>query len=299
MKKIPSQLPIFIEVAKTLNFSQAAKQLGISTPAVSKAITKLEESLAVKLFHRSSHSLSLTAIGVQFHEKIMPMLVDIDGAISSIQQLNDEPSGAIKVNLPNTALATDILLPHIISFSEKYQKVTIDLRLNDQDVDLISNGFDIGIGTSINQDSRLIAKKLFASRVGLYASPNYQQKHGLPRSPLELEQHNCIPIRSISSGKIRSMPLYDGNEELAITPKGTITVDSFSAAKELLLNGVGIACLADWTIRNEMLSGEVVPVLKEYWGQQVSVYLYFSSLKYMPSSTRLFIEHMSRADFKL
>lgn len=297
MKSIPSQLPIFIEVAKEKSFSAAARNLGISTPAVSKAINKLESQWKLKLFHRSSHSLSLTSVGHTLAMELEPAVEGIFSAIATSQEINSQLSGVIKVNLPGTSLGVDVFLPCIMAFSEINPSVEFDLHFNDASVDLVANGFDIGIGTYINQDSRLIAKRLFSSQIGLYASRKYAEKHGLPQTFADLKHHQCLPIRSIESGKIRSVKLYDGDQEYLFTPQGIVTVDSFIAAKSMLCADWGIVGVGEWMIQTELEKEDVVPVLQEYWGPSIPVYLYFSSREYLPQSVRAFIDFLSGSLF--
>ncbi len=296
MKSLPSQLPIFIEVAKEQNFSAAARNLGISTPAVSKAINKLEDEWKLKLFHRSSHSLSLTSVGKALLIELQPAVDTIFSAISSSQESNKELTGTIKINLPSTSLGVDTILPHIMAFNELYPSVQFDLHFSDARVDLVANGFDIGIGTDINQDSRLIARRLFASNIGLYASKRFVDTNGAPKTPEELNGFRCLPIRSLETGKVRSISLHHQDEAVLFTPQGDITVDSFIAAKSMLMANWGIVGLAEWMIQKELKSGEVVPILESYWGPQLPVYLYFTSRDYMPQSVRAFIDYLSEVD---
>ncbi|QYK07002.1 LysR family transcriptional regulator [Shewanella zhangzhouensis] len=293
MKSLPSQLPILIEVAKEQSFSAAARNLGISAPAVSKAINKLEDEWKLKLFHRSSHSLSLTSAGRQLVANLEPAVMSIFSAIDSCKETNLQLAGTIKVNLPGTALGVDTILPHLMAFNYKHPDVQLNLYFSDASVDLISHGFDLGIGTSINQDSRLIAKRLFHSNIGLYASKLFVEKYGVPNTIEQLVDFRCLPVRSIETGKFRSINLYDGDKEHLITPQGSITVDSFIAAKTLLCSGWGIVGLSEWMIKAELEQGEIVPILQKHWGPQLPVYLYYSSREYMPQSVRTLIDYLS------
>lgn len=297
MKTLPSQLPIFIEVAKAKSFSAAARNLGISTPAVSKAINKLENEWKIKLFHRSSHSLSLTSVGRNLVHDLEPAIDTIFSSIISNSERNTALGGEIKVNLPNTSLGVDTLLPHIVAFNHRHPAVQFDLHFNDANVDLIANGFDLGIGTALNQDSRLIAKRLFSSNIGLYASKNYLQLNGQPTRPNHLNSYRCLGVRSLETGKLRGVPLLEDGQESLFVPQGSIIVDSFIAAKHLACNNWGIVGLAEWMVKKELKSGELIPILKEHWGLKLPVYLYFSSREYMPQSVRALIDYLSEVDF--
>ena len=293
MKSLPSQLPILIEVAKEQSFSAAARNLGISTPAVSKAINKLEDEWKLKLFYRSSHSLSLTSVGRQLVAELQPAVESIFSAIDSSKEANQELAGTIKINLPSTALGVDTILPHLIAFNDKYPNVQLDLHFSDASVDLVAHGFDLGIGTSINQDSRLIAKRLFNSNIGLYAAKSFVEQQGMPQTPSELGDYRCLPIRSIETGKVRAISLFEGEQEQLFVPQGNVTVDSFIAAKSILCSGWGIVGLAEWMVNAELERGEVVPVLPTYWGPKLPIYLYYSSREYMPQSVRALIDYLS------
>lgn len=293
MRPLPSQLPILIEVAKEQSFSAAARNLGISTPAVSKAINKLEDEWKLKLFHRSSHSLSLTSVGRQLVTELQPAVESIFSAIDSSKEANQELAGTIKINLPGTALGVDTILPHLIAFNDKHPNVLLDLHFSDASVDLVAHGFDLGIGTSINQDSRLIAKRLFNSNIGLYAAKSFVEQNGTPQTPSELSDYRCLPIRSIETGKVRVISLFEEEKEQLFVPQSSVTVDSFIAAKGLLCSGWGIVGLAEWMVNAELERGEVVPILPTYWGPKLPIYLYYLSREYMPQSVRALIDYLS------
>ncbi|WP_245688414.1 LysR family transcriptional regulator [Vibrio sonorensis] len=277
MKSLPSQLPIFIQVAKTRSFAAAARALGITPPAVSKAIGKLEEEWQIKLFYRSTHSLSLTQAGEQLFHRLSPNVDAIGAVISEVTDQQKEISGPIKVNLPASSLGQDILLPYIVEYMKHYPQVTCDIQFDDRNLDLINGGFDIAIGTAINQDSRLIARKLFQLETGLYAAATYIQEHGQPKSVSDLHQHQSISVRSVTTGRVHCWPLIDQGNEVLFEPKTYLSVNNFSAARQAMLLGAGIANLGSWMVREELQSGTVVPILKQHWNSQLPVWIYYPS----------------------
>ncbi|WP_052772089.1 LysR family transcriptional regulator [Vibrio mexicanus] len=171
MKSLPSQLPVFIQVAKSGSFSSAARALGVSAPAVSKAITKLEDEWQMKLFFRSSHSLSLTQTGQQLFDSLGPSMASIQDTIDQIADDTSAAGGTIKVNLPASSIGQEHILPLVMEFMTLYPQIICDLHFDDRNVDLVEHGFDLGIGVAINQDSRLIARPLLKQSVGIYAAP--------------------------------------------------------------------------------------------------------------------------------
>ncbi|HHF0518542.1 TPA: LysR family transcriptional regulator [Vibrio alginolyticus] len=292
MKSFPSQLPVFIQVARLGSFAKAARELGISAPAVSKAIAKLELEWRTKLFFRSSHSLSLTPAGETLYKKLTPSVESIQGLIEQLTDDSQNVSGRVKVNLPASSIGQDIVLPHIVNFMKLYPEVVCDLCFDDRNVSLVENGFDLGIGASINEDSRLIGRPLFTTSVGLYASPSYLSQHGEPQTISELSQHICLPIRSLTTGRIHKWRLNDKGNTLMYEPQGLLIVNNFGAAKEATLLGAGISCLGDWMFKTELQEKRVIPILEQCCGERIPIWLYYSSREYLPVRVRLLISHL-------
>ncbi|MET2970850.1 LysR family transcriptional regulator [Vibrio harveyi] len=290
MKSIPTQLPIFIQVAKLGSFAKAARALSISAPAVSKAISKLEDEWQTKLFLRSSHSLSLTPTGEQLYASLSPSVNSIQNVID---QLTDDPShisGKIKVNLPASSIGQDIILPIVIEFMTMYADVTCDLSFDDKNISLVEEGYDLGVGASINEDSRLVGRPIIETEVGIYAAKSYIEKFGLPKTLDDLDNHRCLPVRSITTGKMHKWRLQQGNDAIFHEPRGHLIVNNFSAAKEAAILGAGIVCLGNWMLSNEIRQGKVVPLLEQHWGGKIPIWLYYSSRDYLPSQVRLLID---------
>ena len=292
MKALPTQLPIFIQVAKTGSFAKAARALGISAPAVSKAIGKLEEEWQVKLFHRSSHSLSLTQMGEQLFESLTPSVESIQSTIERITDDSQSLSGKLKINLPASSIGQEHILPLILDFMDAYPEITCDLHFDDRVVDLVEHGFDLGIGTAINQDSRLIARRLFEVGIGVYASPEYLARYGEPTTIKALDDHRCIPVRSITSGRFHGWRLNDGEGNKLYEPKGKLIVNHFQAAKQATLASSGISCLGSWMFKHEVDKNQVVPLLEDYWGEPIQVWVYYSSREYLPTRVRTLIDYL-------
>ncbi|HDU8574225.1 LysR family transcriptional regulator [Vibrio parahaemolyticus] len=292
MKSLPTQLPIFIQVAKSGSFAAAARALGISAPAVSKAITKLEEEWRVKLFFRSSHSLSLTQMGKQLVDSLAPSMESIQNTIEQISETSNAASGTIKVNLPASSIGQEHILPLVIEFMALYPHITCDLHFDDRNVDLIEHGFDLGIGVAINQDSRLIARPLLVQDIGIYASPDYLEHHGEPQTLDDLADHHCIPVRSLTSGRFHYWRVKEDNQAKLYEPSGQLIVNNFAAAKQATLAGAGICMLGRWLFKEELAQGSVKPILKHYWGEPTTIWCYYSSREYLPIRVRLLIDYL-------
>lgn len=294
MKSLPSQLPIFVQVAKTLSFAQTARDLGISAPAVSKAIGKLEQEWQTKLFLRSSHSLSLTSIGEQLFYRLAPSMAHIQESIESLTEERESLSGVVKINLPASSIGQDIVFPIIIEFMRQYPDVQCDITFEDRSINLIEHGFDIGIGTFINEDSRLIARPVMLKEIGVYAAKQYIDKHGKPNTIQELENHRLISVKSVTTGRTHRWRLNDGMNNILYNAQGNLLVNSFSAAKVSTVLGAGISCLGSWMFESELKEGTIVPLLKDNWGESIHVWLYYASREYQPARVKLLVEYLVR-----
>lgn len=292
MKSLPSQLPIFVQVARTLSFAQAARDLGISAPAVSKAIGKLEQEWQTKLFLRSSHSLSLTPIGEQLFRRLAPSMAHIQESIESLTEEREGLSGVIKINLPASSIGQDIILPMIIAFMQQYPDVQCDITFEDRSIDLIEHGFDLGIGTSINEDSRLIARPVMLTEIGVFASKQYIEANGEPKTIQDLENHRLIPVKSVTTGRTHRWRLNDGQDNILYDAQGHLMVNSFSAAKVSTVLGAGISCLGSWMFESELEKGTVLPLLKDNWGESINVWLYYASREYQPTRVKLLVDFL-------
>ncbi len=288
---IPSQLPIFIAVVRNGNFSAAARQLGVSSAAVSKAMSQLEKNLSLRLFHRTTHSLTLTEDGQDLLRRTGPLLEQLEDQIRLSTDKQQAPQGRLRVNLPDS-FGRMVVLPLLPGFLEKYPDIEFDLHFDDGVRDLVKEGADIGIGTKVNQDSRLIARSFYNVQLVTVATKEYIAKHGRPESPDDLINHNCIGYRSSSTG--RRMPwtyMVDG-EQRHYLPEGNMMVNNLSAAMKAVEMNMGIAMMGVWYARECIERGCLERLLPEYATDPIHVWIYYSSRSYLPAKTRVFIDYL-------
>ncbi|RVU31008.1 MULTISPECIES: LysR family transcriptional regulator [Neptunomonas] len=288
---IPNQLPVFIAVVKNGNFSEAARQLGVSSAAVSKAVAQLEKNLGLRLFHRTTHSLTLTEDGHDLFRRTGQLVDQLEDQIRLSTDKQKAPHGRLKVNLPDS-FGRMVVLPLIPSFIEKYPDIEIDLRFDDRIGDLVKEGADVGIGVMLNQDSRLIAREFYKVQPILVANRCYVDKYGMPKTPSELVEHNCIAYRSSTTGRKKTWNFRVDGELLQIEPEGNLIVNNLSAAVKAVEMGVGIAAVSIGHAKNYIEQGCFYRILREYEADPIPVMIYYSSRNYLPAKTRLFIDHM-------
>lgn len=288
---IPNQLNIFIAVVKNGNFSSAARQLGVSSAAVSKAIAQLEKTLELRLFHRTTHSLTLTEDGHELYKRTGHLVEQLEDQIRLSTDKQKAPRGRLKVNLPDS-FGRMVVLPLVPSFLDKYPDIELDLTFDDRIGDLVKEGADVGIGVMLNPDSRLIARDFYKLQPVLVASRNYIEQHGEPQTPEDLSEHNCIALRSPTTGRKRSWNFRINGELVQIEPQGNLIVNNLSAAIKAVEMDIGISAVGIGHAKSCIELGCFRRVLRNYEVDPIQIMIYYSSRNYLPAKTRLFIDHM-------
>ena len=192
---------IFVRVAERLGFSAVARDLGVSPSAVGKAVARLEARLGVRLFHRSTRTLALTAEGEKFLERCRRILCEVEAAELEMTQASAAPRGKLRVSLPRHS---GLFEPVIAEFMRRYPAVELDLDFSDRMVDVIGDGFDAVVRTGALVDSGLKRRRLGSFRRVLVGSPEYFAAHGRPHSPAELQAHTCLHYRYPSTGRLEA-----------------------------------------------------------------------------------------------
>nr|WP_244234731.1 LysR family transcriptional regulator [Pseudomonas aeruginosa] len=188
-----SGFTVFVRVAETRSIVGAARTLGVSASAVGKRVARLEEKLGVRLFHRSTRSITLTAEGSLFLERSRRILAEIEATELELSQSRETPRGRLRVSLP---LVSGLVLPTLADFMQAYPDIELDLDFSDRVVDVVDEGFDVVLRTGQPVDSRLSMRELGEFQLKLVGSPAYFARHGTPRCPEDLLRHTCLHYRS-------------------------------------------------------------------------------------------------------
>jgi DNA-binding transcriptional LysR family regulator len=282
-------IPVFVAVVERGGFSPAAKQLGISKSAVSKRINLLEQNLGVKLLHRTTRKISLTEAGEHFFEHAKIANNAAKDAEDAVAQLQGEPQGRLRINTPMSFGRLHIA-PLIPAFVKRYPKITIDMVMSDEVIDLVASGFDVAIRSGKLAESSLIARKLAPLRSVLCASPEYLKLHGHPQTLQDLKLHNCI-LFSYSRHLKEWSFIKEGIPE-TIDISGNYQVNNSEALQEALLQGMGIGRLPTFVASTEIKAGRLIPLFTEYEMQQLSLYAVFIERQYMPAKVRAFLDYV-------
>lgn len=249
---------VFVQVAETRSFVAAGRLLGVSASAVGKSVARLEEKLGVRLFHRSTRSVTLTAEGMLFLERSRRILAEIEAAELELSRAAAAPRGRLRVSLP---LVSGLVLPVLGEFMREYPEIELDLDFTDRMVDVIEEGFDAVVRTGEPADSRLSARRLGTFRILLVASPAYLATRGTPKVPADLLQHSCLHYRFPSSGKLESWALPQAAGEPERQLPVSMICNNIETRSCFALQGLGIACLPDFAIREPLADGRLVQVL--------------------------------------
>lgn len=275
-------------IARRTSFRAAALDLGMSTTALSNAVGKLEASLGVRLFNRTTRSVSLTDAGRRFVEQVGPALQDIHGAIEAARSQQATPSGTLRINAFATA-AREILSPLVLEFLRRHPQVHVDIVTEGRLVDIVADGFDLGVRVADLVPSDMIAVSLGRpQRYAIVGSPAYFEKRGKPRTPADLLHHSCIRVR-LPNGAIYRWPLEKGGKETQVDVSGPITLDEASLARTAVLEGIGIGFFMEPDVRDDVRVGRLFQVLEDWTPPRAPLCLYYPGRRNPSAAMREFI----------
>lgn len=282
-------LEAVLAIARKKSFRGAAVELGMSTTAVSTTIGNLERHLGVRLFNRTTRSVSLTDAGRNFVEQVAPALRDIRDAMDGARSQQDTPSGVLRINAFATG-AREVMAPLILKYLRAYPQVHIDLVTEGKLVDIVADGFDFGIRRADLMPSDMIAVNLGRSRsYAVVASPKYLEAHGRPRVPADLLAHACIRIR-LPNGALYPWELAKNGKPARIDVTGPITLDEASLSRIAVLEHLGLGFFMETDVRDDLKAGRLVRVLADWTPPLAPLALYYPGRKNPSAAFRLFVE---------
>jgi DNA-binding transcriptional LysR family regulator len=279
----------FVAIAKHRSFRRAALEMGVTTSALSHAITALEARRGVRLLNRTTRSVTLTAAGEELHAMIEEPFETISQAAENLNRFRDAPAGRVRINILEDAVPL-LLDPVMPIFVERYPEVEVDVSVSNRLIDVIGSGFDAGIryGGTVPED--MIAQRLSQDfRWVAAASPDYLERFGTPSTPHDLHEHRCIGIR-LGNGQLYQWEFERGGEAIAIATPGPLTVDESHAAIGFGLSGVGIIYGAEPVLRRYLDSGVLRLVLGDWASIGSGFHVYYSGRRQLPTGLRLLID---------
>ncbi|WP_199154439.1 LysR family transcriptional regulator [Chromobacterium sp. ASV23] len=292
-----SGFAIFVLVAESRNFASAGRQLGISSSAVGKSVARLEERLGVRLLHRSTRSITMTYEGELFLERCKRILSEVEAAKQELSHAAEAPRGKLRISLP---LVGGLLNPILANFIHHYPEVELELDFTDRLSDVIEEGLDAVIRSGEPNDSRLMSRRLGSFRLAIVGSPEYFKRNGVPESPQDLLKHRCFHYRFSSSGKFERWPFRKNPNDPELKIPVSMVCNTIESLIYAAIQGHGITCVPDFSIRDALQNGTLRTILDEYTEHTGTFRVLWPSNRHMPPKLRVFInficEHIPLRD---
>lgn len=287
-----TSMKVFAAVVETGSFAAASDRLGISRAMASKYVAHLEEHLGTRLLQRTTRKLTLTESGTAYYERCVQILADISEAEEGALHLNETPRGTLRVTIP-VSFGILHMGPVISGYMKQYPDVKVDVLLTDRRVDLLEEGLDMAIRIGSLTESGLVAKKLASDRVVICGAPEYFQRHGTPRTPAELTQHNCLMYSYSASGDEWKLAGPGGTHTVKVS--GSLRATNGDMVRLAALGGVGVMRQPLFLCGEDLRAGRLVEVLAEYRSGELGIYAVYPSRKHLPAKVRTFVDFVAAA----
>ena len=281
---------ILVRVVDSGSFSAAARHLGVAPSSVSRQINELEVDLGAILFVRTTRKLNLTEAGQLYYERASSIINDVDEAKLALSQLGS-PSGILRVTVPS-GIGRELVVSAVPAFLDEYPAIKIVLSMTDQLVDIVDAGIDVAIRVGRQQDSSFKARKIGESKRVVCASPEYLKKAGIPKTPADLEHHNCVTWRDHPGHNTWAFRGPAGISKVRVS--GSFFAKSADALVAATVAGLGLSLLPDWNMGIELRQKQLCAVLTDYEASPAAspVYAVHAHQRYVPPKIRAFIDFL-------
>lgn len=278
----------FCTIAKHKSFSKAAREIGISTPVITRRIVRLEQLLDARLLNRTTRQVTLTEAGNLFYSEVSDILQALEASKESVKSLTSQVSGTLKVGIP-TSLNQSYIAPAFGEFIEKYPNLKVHLISGNSLLDLLNNGFDLVFQCGELPHSSYYYKKVITMKKVFCASPEYLKKRGIPTTLADLSQHNCLEFTTLH----QTWTVSDKGKPKEIIIEGNVQTNDAIVLKQLAKTGVGISYLPAYFIHEELMNGQLVSILEDATATDYSIYAVYPTKKYIAKKTQIFIDFVT------
>ncbi|MFD2249369.1 LysR family transcriptional regulator for bpeEF and oprC [Pseudochelatococcus lubricantis] len=276
-------LQFFVRVVESGSFSQAARELGVGQPAVSKQIAALEQRLKAQLLNRTSRRLRLTPAGVDFYEAAIRILGELDDAESRAANAHEQPNGTVRVATP-PLLTGMMIVPTLPEFFLRFPSVTVEFVVSERYADLVQEGLDLAIRIGKLDSSGLLARRVGSMQVATIASPKYLARHGVPLKPSDLDAHHLLANRYL--GAISNWHFKNSEREIVTPASGRFSCNNPADTHAAVLAGLGIVQSARALFEAELRSGDVVELLGDFTPEPIPIHAIYGSAR-VPQRVRV------------
>lgn len=280
-----NDMALFVEVVRANSFRKAAEALGMPNSTLSRRISMLEESIGLRLLHRTTRKIELTEAGQLYYERSKRIVEEARIAHEELGDMVARPTGVLKVSLP-VDFATTYLAPLLPEFAQRYPGITFDMDLTPRNVDLVGEPFDLAIRMGSPEGSGLITRVVARVCARLYASPKYLEANGEPGHPSDLEKYECLAISTSSS-----WTLHSSHERITVKTSSSFRTNSVAMIRKLAALDMGVVFLPQRIVADELAAGKLLPVLPEWIGEPNPVYA-VTETRLLPAKTQRFIEFL-------
>jgi LysR family transcriptional regulator for bpeEF and oprC len=285
-------MEVFVQVVDAGSFTRAADALQLPKATVSTLVQGLETALSCKLLHRTTRSVTVTTDGAAYYERCVRILSDVRDAEESLSRTRLSPSGRLRVDAP-TGLSSEILVPALPGFFERYPDIMLELGSTDRPVDLVEEGVDCAVRGGELWDTNLIARRVGVINFVTAASPAYLARHGTPAHPRDLEQHRCVNYFSAKTGKTYDWDFRRGSEKIVLPMRGVISLNDSNAYVQAGVAGLGVIQMSDYLLMKQVENGHMVQVLPDWTCEPVPVHIVYPQNRHLSAKVRVFVEWVS------
>ncbi len=285
-------MEVFIQVVDCGSFTKAAEMLNLPKATVSTLVQTLESTLSVKLLHRTTRQVMITSDGAAYYERCIQILSDVRDAEESLSRHRLSPSGRLRVDSP-TGLSSEILIPALPAFFERYPDITMELGSTDRVIDLVEEGVDCAVRGGELLDPNLIARRIGVINFVTCASPAYIERFGLPEHPRDLERHRCVNYFSAKTGKILDWDFTRDGERIEVALTGAIALNDSNAYVQAGLAGLGVIMMTDYLLIEHITAGRMVQVLSDWSIDPLPVHIVYPQNRHLSAKVRVFVEWVS------
>ncbi len=282
---------VFLRIVEVGTISGTARDLGVSTAAISASLARLETNLAVRLLDRTTRRLSVTAEGAEFYDRCKKLMSDLDEAEQSISRIGRDPRGKLRVGMPS-GLCRMWIVPSLPRFLKKYPEVHLEIVCSDYVPYTIDNGLDASIQVGELHSSRLAMRQLASVDYVVVAAPSYLKRCGVPKIPNDLLQHHCLTYRRPRNGLIREWRFVENGQEQHFAIDGLLTFNSGEALVSAATSGLGLIQVAEFYASQMIATGQLVKVLESSRAKGYDISVVFPQLKNVPPKLRVWIDFL-------
>jgi DNA-binding transcriptional LysR family regulator len=283
-------MAVFARVVEAHSFTAAARQLGMSKSAVSKAVAGLEDRLGARLLNRTTRRLSLTEIGQAFYERSARVVAEAEEAELAVTRLQATPRGRLRVSAP-VSFGIRHLGPALPDFMARCPEVRLDIDFADRFVDLVDEGYDLAVRIGHLPDSSLVARRLAESRLVVCAAPGYWDRRGRPERPQDLAGHDCLTYAYHPNPS--EWPFQGPEGRIAVRVDGGLRTNNGDVSLQAALAGLGVVRLPTFIVGCDLAAGRLEAVLAAYEVPPVGVYAVYPHNRHLSAKVRAFVDFLA------